>query len=786
MKNGRRNTKKHRPKSKNKSSQHRTESSLSRAAKHGQKPVWRERSDRPEITEDLKKARQKTEDVLSSWKSKSQKIQLQDVPTNPQMDPWQAEALSRLLAGENVVVDAPTTAGKTRVVEEFFKENIAKAGFRAAYTAPVKSLSNDKLREFSEGFGADNVGIATGDIKHNLDAPIVVATLESYRNSLLGVEPDLGRSLVIFDEYHFMQDSGRGSAWEEAIILTPPNCQLLLLSASVDNAEDFCSWIESLSHRPCKLVRTITRPVPLENLCFYREQWLLAEEVEKLAPRSQIKISKFPLEQSEIARRLKSVTKMGLAPCILYAGQRLSCESMSMELCKALEPLSREESTHIKEKLEANSEVGDATRFMKSNLRRMLIMYGVAYHHSGIAPQGRRAVEILVKEGALRFCVATMGLSIGINFSVRSTLISDYRRPGENGFTQYDTSEVLQMLGRAGRRGRDAVGFSLWPSIQSYYKFGGNQREECSSRLRNDPTTFLGLCGRGFKLRDIEAFYEKSFLKFQSKSAKFQLIRPETLRKHLKQDQLPCHSPAHELSSSDLDQGLCMTCTNQKHCSDYRRKQGSNSLSQLHLHLHKLGAMNDQETLTPMGDIARYFPQGGGLMVSKMISDEEITKSKLMACAELMAALSLARFKAPTVSNSYAFPFKIKEMETTLEEMYPISLFEELYDPANPRRDYPIFRDFNPKAGYIVKEWLSGTDWISLRQQVCHEKFAEGDLVNLLYRTSTYIQSLIQAKIPKLSNFARDLKSEILRPPLSPEIIKEETKEEDKQRDLNQ
>ena len=91
--------------------------------------------------------------------------------------------------------------------------------FRAAYTAPVKSLSNDKLREFSDMFGTDNVGIATGDVKKNLTAPIVVATLESYSNSLLGVEPDLGRSLAVFDEYHFLQDSSRGSAWEEALIL---------------------------------------------------------------------------------------------------------------------------------------------------------------------------------------------------------------------------------------------------------------------------------------------------------------------------------------------------------------------------------------------------------------------------------------------------------------------------------------------------------------------------------------------------------------------------------------
>lgn len=180
----------------------------------------------PEMEQSLKKADQlleafqKTQKTIDQWLQKASDIQSQS-SSEFSLDPWQQEALDALLNGESVIIDAPTTAGKTRIVEAFFKINLENSNFRAAYTAPVKSLSNDKLREFSDMFGTENVGIATGDVKDNLHAPIVVATLESYRNSLLGVEPDLGRSLVVFDEYHFMQDTGRGSAWEEAMILTP-------------------------------------------------------------------------------------------------------------------------------------------------------------------------------------------------------------------------------------------------------------------------------------------------------------------------------------------------------------------------------------------------------------------------------------------------------------------------------------------------------------------------------------------------------------------------------------
>lgn len=727
--------------------------------------------------------RQKTERAIHNWLAESKHIAAQDKTNGEhlQLDPWQQEALDALLSGESVVVDAPTTAGKTRIIEAFFQISLGNPQFRAAYTSPVKSLSNDKLREFTEMFGRDQVGIATGDIKENLRAPIVVATLESYRNSLLGVEPDLGRSLVIFDEYHFMQDTGRGSAWEEAMILTPPSCQLILLSASVDNPEAFCQWIEKLSHRPCRLVRTTTRPVPLENLIFYKEQWLLADEManENLI-KSIPRLSRFPLDHQETARRLKSITHMGLTPCIVYAGRRLSCENMATELCKQLEPLSRQDSMELKDILDRDCDVDDPLSFMKPNLRRMLILYGVGYHHSGIAPIGRRAVEVLVKAGKLRFCVATMGLSIGINFSVRSALISDYQRPGEAGFTQYDASEVLQMLGRAGRRGRDVVGFSLWPSTQAYLKFANAKRENVRSRLKNDPTTFLGLLGRGFHLRDIESFYEKSFLRFGDRKATFALIRKEPLSKYLGSELLPCQSPAREFihSLAEVEGSSCDTCPFQSRCHPHLEAKYQNPLAHLHLHLHLIDCIDENEALTEFGSIARYFPQSGGLVLARLITDGWLGEGQLLSGLEIMAALSLARFKDPGYSTKYEFPFDIEKLEEMLEDYYPLELFDELYDPPNQRRDTYIFKELNPAAGYILREWHNGASWISLRKRVCHEKFAEGDMVNLIYRSATYLQSLAQARVPGLSESARAMRDVLLREPLTPAIRLEEPDED--------
>lgn len=695
------------------------------------------------------------------------------------LDPWQQEAVDSLTAGHNVIVDAPTTAGKTRVIETFFRHNIDNPGFRAAYTTPVKSLSNDKVREFREMFGHDKVGIATGDIKDNLDAPIVVATLESYRNSLLGVEPDLGRKIAVFDEYHFVQDISRGSSWEEAIILSPPTTQILLLSASVDNPMDFCEWLEMLKPNPCRLIKVKERPVPLQHLIFHHDEWVLAEGVR--LPRKDPKdpLLRFPLKHDELAYQLAKLERLKLTPCIIYAGSRLATESIISQLLRHLSPQTREQSQRIKDKLDEIDATYGSYQFLPSRLRQALIMYGVAYHHSGVGPGGRIAVEILLKNGMLRYCSATMGLSIGINFAVRSALISDYRRPGSNGFVQYDPSEVLQMLGRAGRRGQDLVGFSLWPNTQSFGKFMPATRESAYSQLRNDPATYLGLVSRGFGLRQIEDFYQNSFLKFKDKKVDLKLVRQEVIGRYLNAE-MPCVTAAHEYSMHLSNRASkCSSCPLRERCHNFIDINFGGSLAKLQIHLHRLGALNSEGGLTDLGEVIRFFPQAGGMVFAEKVVGGEVGVKNLLAGVELMAALTLARFKEPLVGRQYKFPFDADEIEERLEEAYPQELFPEMYDPPFGRRHYPVIREYNPAGGYILREWALGAQYKDLVATVCHEKFAPGDVVNLIYRTATYLQSLAQTRIPELSRAARSLWVELMRPPLRPEFFGGNSDDED-------
>jgi superfamily II RNA helicase len=198
-------------------------------------------------------------------------------PAPFQPDPFQLEALAAL-EFEDVLVTAPTGSGKTWIAREEIRRLIG-AGKRAWYTSPLKALTNSKYQEFSDEFGTERVGILTGDRKENPEAPLIVGTTEIYRNQLfdsLRSGHDVRADLVVLDEAHYLADEDRGHVWEEAIILTPPRIRLLLLSATIGNADEFARWIEEVRGVRCGVVtRPGNRPVPLKAALLLPDQRLL-------------------------------------------------------------------------------------------------------------------------------------------------------------------------------------------------------------------------------------------------------------------------------------------------------------------------------------------------------------------------------------------------------------------------------------------------------------------------------------------------------------------------------
>src|SRR4028118_2250212 len=180
-------------------------------------------------------------------------------------DPFQLEALAAIET-EDVLVTAPTGSGKTWIAREEIRR-LLEVGKRTWYTTPLKALTNSKYEEFTQEFGADSVGILTGDRKENAEAPLIVGTTEIYRNQLFDAlrrGETVRTDLVILDEAHYLADEERGHVWEEAIILSPPRIRLLLLSATIGNAEEFASWIEEVRGSKVRVVsRPGARPVEL-------------------------------------------------------------------------------------------------------------------------------------------------------------------------------------------------------------------------------------------------------------------------------------------------------------------------------------------------------------------------------------------------------------------------------------------------------------------------------------------------------------------------------------------
>ena len=177
------------------------------------------------------------------------------------VDDFQAEAVSSVAAGNDTLVVAPTGAGKTYIAIEAIKAMLQQ-GLRTVYTTPLKALSNTKYNELKKLFEPQyKVGLLTGDRKIDTEANVVIATTEIYRNELYRSFERY--SLVVLDEVHFIADPQRGPVWEESIILTPSSCALLMLSASISNAEEIAAWIEEVRGRKCQIVLKRERPVEL-------------------------------------------------------------------------------------------------------------------------------------------------------------------------------------------------------------------------------------------------------------------------------------------------------------------------------------------------------------------------------------------------------------------------------------------------------------------------------------------------------------------------------------------
>ncbi len=382
-------------------------------------------------------------------------------------DPFQLKAVAAVRKSD-CLVSAPTGSGKTWIAQEAIRR-IHKQGGRAWYASPLKALTNSKLLEFSLEFGPDQVGILTGDRKENADAPIIVGTTEILRNQLYdamhqGV--DLSSDLVILDEAHFLGDEDRGVVWEEVMIYLPVRVHLLLLSATIRNARQIADWLESIRSKPCVLVEETGRPVPLFPLFFHPSGRLLPligaggmdKKVRSYLSSPNPPVLSSPRRLPPFGAILRVLRKYDLLPAIFFMKSRADCDG-ALERCI-------EDSGRIMAEVSGLSEPIDELIRGHPHLEGHRQMWhlkhaAVGAHHSGQLPAWKLVVEHLMTQGLLDAVFATSTVAAGVNFPARSVVFLNSDRYNGHAFVPLNGTEFHQTTGRAGRRGKDRIGFAI-------------------------------------------------------------------------------------------------------------------------------------------------------------------------------------------------------------------------------------------------------------------------------------------------------------------------------------
>lgn len=397
------------------------------------------------------------------------------------LDDFQVAGCHHLEDGKSVLVAAPTGAGKT-IVGEFAAFLADRTGVRCFYTTPIKALSNQKYQELCSVYGEANVGLLTGDSSLNGDAPIVVMTTEVLRNMIYSRPEslhDLG--YVVMDEVHYLADRFRGAVWEEILIHLPERIQVISLSATVSNAEEFGLWLKSVRGET-EVVLSEIRPVPLYQhilignrmLDLFVDDGRVNPELLRLeknstrrlpgkgrdwSPRTYSAIRSLP--RADVILKLQD--QMFL-PAIYFIFSRAGCDAAVSQCIKeGISLTDREERELIRETITRRTSELPHEDFGVLGYHEwcQALERGIAAHHAGLLPMFKETIEELFQRGLVKVVFATETLALGINMPARTVVLEKLIKWNGESHVTVTPGEYTQLTGRAGRRGIDIEGNAL-------------------------------------------------------------------------------------------------------------------------------------------------------------------------------------------------------------------------------------------------------------------------------------------------------------------------------------
>ena len=463
-------------------------------------------------------------------------------------DDFQIEACNAVEEGKSVLVAAPTGAGKT-VVGEFAAFLALRNGKKCFYTTPIKALSNQKYQEFVSAFGEEAVGLLTGDTSINSEAQIVVMTTEVLRNMLYAGSNTLKNlGAVVMDEVHYLADKFRGAVWEEVLIHLMESVQVISLSATVSNAEEFGEWLQEVRGDTAIIVSE-NRPIPLYQhvlldnklLDLFSDNGGINPEVLRVERETMRRVrtpryrrdrygdTNQRLSRAEIVEKLH---RQALLPAITFIFSRAGCDAAVRE-CAA----SGLRLTSPEERVEISAIAAKYTKNLSHDDLEMLgfrdwlaaLERGIAAHHAGLLPSFKLAVEEAFQRGLIKAVFATETLALGINMPARTVVLEKLVKFNGEAHVPITAGEYTQLTGRAGRRGIDIEGNAViqWsPTVDSATAAGLASTRTYPLRSSFSPSynMSINLVSR-FGRERARSSLESSFAQFQADRAVVGLVR---------------------------------------------------------------------------------------------------------------------------------------------------------------------------------------------------------------------------------------------------------------------
>ncbi len=669
--------------------------------------------------------------------------------------------MQSLAEGKSVVVAAPTSSGKT-LVGEFAIEEALHANKTLFFTTPRKALSNEKFEDFTRRYGAENVGLMTGDVTINRNAPIIVMTTEVLRNMLYNQKTDPGLlqdlKSVVFDECHFIDDPDRGVVWEETILNLPPDIQQVHLSATIHNARQYTAWLNALqpddirksvpaSQFALVSVSPTHRPVPLKSLYLspsgqmsevgeagdrrWNNQFhqLFQREAKRTAPKDRW----FDPVSAVTALSKKDQKYL---PAIFFVFSRKRCEQYAERLLDSgrVRLTSPEERQAIGEVIEKYAKVYP---WIQQSPLLDYLEEGIGYHHGGMLPYEKRLVELLMQKGLLKTVFATDTLAAGINVPAKSVVFTAYKKK-VNGLVQWmSDSDYHQAKGRAGRRGMDKVGYVIhWHpeenQPESLWRFVGSKPGGVNSQMRVTPNLVLNLQEQ-YSREEVQELLEKSFKLYQSPE-KAMLSEPTSTFPPGKAGRKERRLARKRVPSLIVE---------------FQAMQNF---------LQKTGFMTTELKPTPLGKLAASLPNENSLTLAKMVDEGLLNDLAPTELAALLSALVTSNereiqgfnFANPNLENRYA----------VLEKRHSQLSHQGQKDGI----DMPAM---NPLMVNQVERWCQTGNW----EEILETPFP-GKSLDVIRRTANLLRHLYESpEIPEeLRARAQQAEELLLQSPVKDQI----------------